>query len=118
MDSDDFVRLLEPDLLQLQESCSQASEELDEFEKYLKKGSSERRAPRSAQTRPYLNARSEIGHFNLNFRRLFHDPAEFKRFYRMLPSTFNYILAGIERQIKKQGPRAIVPEERLWITLR
>ena len=71
--------------------------------------------------RPVLAAREEQGEFASLVHQLRDDPEGHQRYFRMLPSDFDFLLDLIRADIEKQTTvmrRPIPPAERLALTLR
>lgn len=68
--------------------------------------------------RPINQRREFFGAYNTLFQELKEDPVMFHRYIAMDLSTFNYLLEMVHPHLLKDHPRALVPEERLAMTLR
>ena len=71
--------------------------------------------------RPVLSARDELGEFTLLVSQLRDDPSAHRKYMRLTPAEFDFLLGLVRQDITKQTTnmrRPIPPEERLALTLR
>lgn len=64
--------------------------------------------------------RDQEGEYVTLFKDLKKQPTKFYEYFRMTPTTFEYILNRISKRLKKYSPfrKCIDPEEKLTVTLR
>ncbi len=75
---------------------------------------------RTEHVNQLFSSRNKKGEFQMLFSELWDQPEKFFEYFRMTPTTFEYILKGIEESIKKFSNfrECISTRQRLAVTLR
>ena len=118
MASEQSKSLMREAIANLESTAKELQSSLEELLAFLETDERERRNSRRMQSDQFFLGRASKGLFATNFSDVYSDATRFRRYYRMNPSTFDYILQGIAPLLTKNSHRAIPPKERLWLTLR